>query len=685
MAARLPGARNVEEFWHNLCAGEESISRFREQELLAAGVDRALLAQSSYVSAGATLADVDLFDAEFFGVTPQDAAALDPQHRLFLECAWEAFESSGYDPERLSERVGVYASSSLSGYAPNLFLSSSRLESARDVSALISLDKDFLATRVSYKLNLRGPSLSVQTACSSSLVAVHLACQALLVGECELALAGGACIRVPQERGYLYQEGGIASPDGHCRAFDKAAMGTVPGNGVGVVLLKRLEDALAARDHVVAVIKGSAINNDGRGKIGFAAPSVEGQVSVIRDAHAAANTLARSIGYVEAHGTGTPLGDPIELTALARAFGTRETGFCALGSVKTNIGHLDVAAGIAGLLKACLVLSRGKIPPSLHFDSPNPAVDLPSTPFYVANELIEWPSGETLRRAGVSSFGIGGTNAHVVLEEAPRRPADEVVDSSEPELLVLSARSPAALRASEVALAAHLRLESGGRSRLSDVAHTLRVGRRAFPYRSALVCSGRDDAVRKLLAREAASPASAASESRPVVFVFCSEVACQANFHRAFYEHEPVFRGEVDECARLLEGQFSIDLRARLSSVSPEDDVREDAVIRAFVYGYAFARLWMSRGVRPRVTIGIGVGEYVSACVGGTLSLADALRLAVLRGRLKDPRQDDAASQAFHRAVAATSLREPSLPWIATGASACITSAEALEHIRRHR
>ncbi|HEU4535659.1 MAG TPA: polyketide synthase, partial [Polyangiaceae bacterium] len=421
LAGRFPGARDVETFFRNLCAGVESIATLGEGELLAAGVDPALLARPDYVRARAVLDGVDRFDAEFFGCTAREAAALDPQHRLFLECAWEAFENAGYDPERAGGRVGVYAGSSLNGYRYEAFASGARLQSAADISTLIALDKDFLTTRVSYKLNLEGPSVAVQTACSTSLVAVHLACQALLNGECELALAGGVSVGVPQNVGYLYQEGAIGSPDGHCRAFDAGARGTVPGSGVGVILLKRLDDALDDGDSIVAVIKGSAINNDGRKKVGYTAPRVEGQARVVRDAHSAADVEPDSIGYVEAHGTGTPMGDPIEVAALTQAFraGTDKKGFCALGSVKTNVGHLDAAAGIAGLIKAALALAHRRIPPSLHFRAPNPAIDFANGPFFVATELREWPASGSPRRAGVSGFGLGGTNAHVVLEEAP--------------------------------------------------------------------------------------------------------------------------------------------------------------------------------------------------------------------------------------------------------------------------
>ncbi|WP_394827258.1 amino acid adenylation domain-containing protein [Pendulispora albinea] len=432
MAGRFPGAPDVRAFWRNLCAGVESIATLTDEELLAAGVDPAQVSDPRYVRARAVLDGIDRFDAGFFGFSPREAALLDPQHRVFLECVWEAFEDAGYDPERAGGRVGVYAGSSLSGYLFHRFPEGVRLESAADMAALLALDKDFLTTLVSYRLNLEGPSVAVQTACSTSLVAVHLACKALLGGECDLAVAGGVSITVPQTAGFLYQEGAIGSPDGHCRAFDERAQGTVSGSGAGVVLLKRLGDALADGDAIVAVIKGSAVNNDGRKKIGYTAPRVDGQARVIRDAHAAAGITADSVGYVEAHGTGTPLGDPIEIAALTQAFraSTERAGFCAIGSVKTNVGHLDAAAGVTGLIKAALAVREGRIPASLHFATPNPAIDFERSPFRVATGLLEWAASGP-RRAGVSAFGLGGTNAHAVLEQAPVRAGAELEERNE--------------------------------------------------------------------------------------------------------------------------------------------------------------------------------------------------------------------------------------------------------------
>ncbi len=408
LSGRFPGARNVGEFWERLCEGAELINVFADGDPI--------------VKAEGVLDDVELFDASFFGFTPREAETLDPQHRIFLEESWAALENAGYNPEYYHGRIGVFAGESLNTYfLHNLYPNRKLLDSLGASQVVIANDRDYLTTQVSFRLHLKGPSLSIQTACSTSLVAVHVACQSLLNRECDMALAGGVSVSVPQGLGGEYQEGGIISPDGHCRAFDAKARGTVKGSGAGVVVLKRLTDALNDRDTIHAVIKGSAINNDGATKIGFTAPSIEGQASVIEEALALASTEPETIGYVEAHGTGTALGDPVEIAALTQAFrtGTEAIGFCPIGSVKTNIGHLDAAAGVASFIKTVLALEHKQIPPSLNFEQPNPNIDFANSPFFVNTELRRWDTDGTPRRAGVSSFGIGGTNAHVVLEEAP--------------------------------------------------------------------------------------------------------------------------------------------------------------------------------------------------------------------------------------------------------------------------
>ena len=431
MAGRFPGAANVDEYWANLVGGVESLTVFPTDDPV------------DHVPSAGVVEDADRFDAAFFGCSPAEALILDPQHRLFLESAWEALEDSGCDPSTYPGAIGVYGGSTESGYLERLRSQPERLPAVGDFQLRVATGIDFLTTRVAYKLGLRGPAVTVQTACSTSLVAIHLAAQALLGGECDMALAGGVTVTAPAEPGE-YDEGGIIARDGHCRTFDADAGGTVAGNGVGIVVLKRLADALAEGDQIRAVLMGSAVNNDASAKIGFTAPGVEGQAQVIQAAHLVAQVDADTITYVEAHGTATPLGDPIEVAALTQAFreSTDRRGFCLLGSVKTNIGHADAAAGVAGFIKTVLALEHGLIPPSLHFERPNPQLELETSPFAVNTTLTEWTPAGSRRRAGVSAFGIGGTNAHAILEEPPPRRSDP---SGPRQLLVLSARTRPAL------------------------------------------------------------------------------------------------------------------------------------------------------------------------------------------------------------------------------------------------
>jgi len=524
MAGRFPGAKSIEEFWQNLQFGVESICVFTDEQVISDGIDGAILSTPNYVKASAVLDDIDLFDASFFSFNPKEAEVTDPQHRLFLECAYVAMEDAGYDSNRCNSRIGVYAGASLNNYY-SLDLNRDRIGSAQCYQTLIGNDKDFLTTRVSYKLNLTGPSITVQTACSTSLVATTLACQSLLNYQCDMALAGGVSIHVPQKTGYLYEQGGTLSPDGHCRAFDAKAQGTTIGNGVGVVVLKRLSDALADGDFIHAVIKGSAINNDGSGKVGYTAPSVNGQAQVIAEAMMLAGVDPQTINYIEAHGTGTALGDPIEIAALSQVFrsSTKKNGFCAIGSVKTNIGHLDAAAGITGLIKTVLALKYKQIPPSLNFEQPNPQIDFANSPFYVNTKLAEWKAGSTPRRAGVSSLGIGGTNAHVILEEAPAVVETLQATSlhSRPwQLLLLSAKTESALQTATTNLAQHL-IEYPDLN-LADVAHTLQVGRSEFNHRRVLVCQDIEDAVSALQMEDSQRVFThlLETEDRSIVFMF---------------------------------------------------------------------------------------------------------------------------------------------------------------------
>jgi acyl transferase domain-containing protein len=640
MAGAFPGAGSVDEFWERLRRGEETISFFSDEELLEAGVSRELIDHPHYVRARGVLEGADLFDAEFFGFTPRDAEIMNPQHRLLLEFSWQALENAGYDSERFAGPIGVFAGGGLNLYLLDVCMTNGEASDGALAwqSGLLNWH-DSLTTHVSYKLNLRGPSIDVQSFCSTSLVAVHLACQSLLSGECDMALAGGVKAVLPQHIGYIYQEGGIAPPDGHCRAFDAQAMGTPSGSGVGIVVLKRLAEALADGDHIHAVIRGTAINNDGSEKVGFTAPGVNGQATVIAEALSVAGVTAESLSYVEAHGTGTPLGDPIEIAALTKAFSasTRKKQFCAVGSVKSNVGHLDAAAGVTGLIKTILALRQGEIPPTLHVREPNPKMDFPNTPFYVNTELRSWPAGGS-RRAGVSSFGIGGTNVHAILEAAP-----EIVAAADGDwrLLSLSARSPAALAAATTRLARHLK--EYPQLRLTDVAHTLHVGRRQFAHRYALVCSDLKDAARTLESTDPQRMLAGVTKQgeTPVAFMFSGSGSQYPNMGRGLYESEPIFREEVDRCLKVLNPLLDFDLRDvlfprgdRLESATRLMDETSYMLPSLFVVEYALARLLMKRGVRPSAVIGHSFGEYVAACVAGVFSVEDAIQLVTIRARL---------------------------------------------------
>jgi len=661
MAGRFPGARNVAEFWRNIRDGVESIQTFAEADLDPPPGGRRSLSGSSHVPAGAVLDDIDYFDADFFDFTPREAEVMDPQHRIFLECAWEAMEDAGYYAEGFDGAIGVYAGSLLSTYLMNLYSNPDLLESVGAAQVGVGNNVDFLCTMLSYKLGLNGPSVTVQTACSTSLVAAHVACQALLNGECDMALAGGVAVRTPQRAGYYYQEGGILSPDGRCRAFDASAQGTVFGNGAGIVVLKRLADAMADGDAIRAVLKGSAINNDGSLKVGFTAPSVQGQTSVVVEALAAAGVNADAIGYVEAHGTGTALGDPIEVQALTEAFRvtTDRRGYCPIGSVKTNIGHLDAAAGVAGLIKAILALEHDVIPPSLHCATPNPKIDFASSPFFVNRELAAWKRGASPRRAGVSSLGIGGTNAHVIVEDPPA--AAPSGPSGDWQLLALSGKTESALDAATENLAVYLK--DHPQASLADVSYTLQVGRKPFGFRRALVCNDVAGAVRALESgdRERLMTAAVEPGFRPLVFMFSGQASQYEGMAADLYASEAYFRGEVDRCAALLRPHVDFDITRLLFSrgrtgktaapdlsgpeasapaaavqeaATPDVDQTSVAQPALFIVEYALARWMMRAGLKPEAMIGHSLGEYVAACLAGVISLDDALRLVAARGRL---------------------------------------------------
>ncbi|MDR7098650.1 amino acid adenylation domain-containing protein [Lysobacter niabensis] len=635
MAGRFPGAQDVEAFWRNLCEGRDSITMFGPDDL-----DPAVSAQErndpAYVKARGVIEGVEQFDAAFFGIGPKEAELMDPQQRIFLELAWECLERGGHVPDATSGPVGVFAGMFNASYfqrhvsgRPDL------IDKVGAFQVMLDNEKDFIATRVAHKLNLTGPAVSVHTACSTSLVAICQAMDSLRLGHCDMALAGGITVTCPPRSGYFHQEGAMLSPDGHTRPFAANAQGTVFSDGAAIVLLKRLSDAVADGNQVFAVLRGGAVNNDGAGKASFTAPSGEGQAAVIAMAHDRAQVDPRTISYVEAHGTATPVGDPIEIEGLTRAFrrATDDSGFCRIGSVKSNVGHLVIAAGAAGVIKTAFSLAEQRIPASLHFDAPNPTIDFATSPFVVNATQSEWPLAETPRRAGVSSFGVGGTNAHVVMEEAPQLPASE--PASGPQLLVLSARTSTALANAATQLADHL--EAQPDANLADVAWTLAVGRKAFAQRIAVVAADINDAIAQLRSSELASAAARGLPARQgdVVFLFPGQGATYPGMGRNLYESEPAFRVAFDDCADVLRAELGFDLRERVFADDPEA-LLPTAIMQpaTFAIEYSLAQLWMSHGVMPKAMIGHSIGEFVAATLAGVFTLPDALRLVARRGAL---------------------------------------------------
>ncbi|CAK0750166.1 phthiocerol/phenolphthiocerol synthesis type-I polyketide synthase E [Gammaproteobacteria bacterium] len=639
MAGRFPGAYDIETFWEMLSTGREGLTRFTKEALRAAGTPSEWLASPNHVPVGAIIEDADRFDAPFFDIGTRDAEVTDPQQRLFMACAWHALEHAGYAPGTTTARVGVYAGVGDDSYRQTVLAPyEAELLAALGAYRLMTVSgKDFIATQTAYKLNLTGPALTVQTACSTSLVAVHLACQALHGLECDIALAGGAAIGFPQVQGYLYQEGMILSPDGHCRAFDVAARGTSPGAGVGLVVLKRLDEALADGDSIHAVICGSAINNDGADKVGYTAPSVHGQADVIAEALAVAGVHPDAVTYIEAHGTATPLGDPIEIQALTQAFRlhTQRRGYCAIGSVKTNIGHADTAAGVAGLIKTVLSLAHRQLPPSLHFTTPNPELGLEISPFFVNTQLRAWetPVGQA-RFAGVSSFGIGGTNAHLVLTDAPV--AEPTSPPGPVQLLCVSAKTTAALAGATTKLAAWL--EQHPEAVLADVAHTLSRGRKHFAYRRALVACDVADAQRQLAAPMGLMDGQALEHTPEVVFLFPGQGSQYMAMSRGLYTADRTFREIMDDLATRLAGHLGLDIRTLLYGDDPSAPSRltETRITQPVLFAleYALARHWMRWGITPTAMLGHSIGEYVAACLAGVFSLDAGLALVVARGAL---------------------------------------------------
>ncbi len=639
---RFPHARNIEEFWQNLSDGKESVTFLSDEEMAQLGVAPELLCDPDYVRAGARLENADFFDASFFGYSPREAELIDPQQRVFLECAWSALENAGYTAKKYEGVIGVYASASRSAYLWfNLLSRPDIISTMTDHQLMLGNEKEFLSTRVSYKLDLKGPGVTIQSACSSSLVATHFACQGLLSYQCDIALAGGVAVSVPQKTGHLHEEGDALSPNGHCRTFDAQAGGTIAGNGVAAVVLKRLSDALADGDTIYAVIKGSAVTNDGANKVGFTAPGIDGQAEAIVMAQALANVHPETITYIETHGTGTVLGDPIEVAALTQAFRlkTEKKNFCALGTLKPNIGHLDSAAGIASLIKAVLSLKHQKMLPSINFATPNPKIDFQNSPFYVNTKLTPWHTNKLPRRAGVSAFGLGGTNAHVILEEAP---AQTPSGPSRPyQLLLLSTKTRTALDTASQNLACHL--QEHPEQALADIAYTSQVGRESFQHRRFVIGTNHEDIAQQLKIPASASVFTGVQDTihRSIVFLFPGGGSQYPGMARQLYEIEPAFRDLIDRFAKLLQEALHLDIR-NLLYPKPEDEENATQQLKKpslclpaiFITEYALAKLWMSWGIEPQAMIGHSLGEYVAACLAGVFSMDDALALVTLRGRL---------------------------------------------------
>jgi amino acid adenylation domain-containing protein len=642
MSGRFPGAGDIEEFWNNLENGIESITRFSEGELIDAGVDIQSLRTPGYVKAKGILNDVEYFDAEFFGYIPGDAEKMNPQTRLFHQCAWHALEDAGYSPYRYDGLIGLFAGGSSSSAWETINLLPQNQGTGDLFQGIQLADKDFLSTRLSYKLNLKGPSVSVQTACSTSLVAVHLACRSLLIGDCHMALAGGVTVTVGRKTGYLHKEGMIFSADGHCRAFDAEATGVVPGEGIGVVVLKSLEEAEADRDHVYAVIKSTASNNDGVRKVGYTAPSIEGQADAIRMALEFGQVDPGTITYIETHGTGTRLGDPVEIEALKIAYRSPGRQACAIGSVKSNLGHLDCAAGITGFIKTVLALRQKKIPPSLHFKSPNPAIDFKNSPFYVNAALAEWNTNGSKRRAGVSAFGIGGTNVHVIVEEAPQKSNKKSHRHSDRHfhLIPLSARTDGALDRMAENLQDHI--VKHPKLDMEAAAYTLQMGRSEFSNRSAFVCGGADDAIDILSGQspEKMFRFNASPQPPSIVFMFPGQGSQYLEMGLDLYRHEAVFRKEMDTCLDIIQRIGGTDMKSILfpapdRPVEPQSiDSTDIAQPLLFAIEYSLATLIMGWGIKPAAMIGHSIGEYTAACLAGVFSLEDALAMIIARGAL---------------------------------------------------
>ncbi|MEO0013882.1 MAG: hypothetical protein RLZZ535_2271, partial [Cyanobacteriota bacterium] len=673
MSCRFPGANNINEFWNNLCDGVESISFFTDGEIINSGVNPELVNNPNYVKASPILSDIESFDADFWGYSPKEAQLLDPQQRLFLECAWESLEDAGYDPFNYQGDISLYGGAATNTYLLNNIyphrhqidrqddLQVMNLSSMGGFQVTTANDKDYLTTRTSYKLNLTGSSVNVQTACSTSLVTVHLACQSLINAECDMALAGGVSVHSPQKMGYLYQEGMILSADGHCRAFDAEASGTIFGSGAGMVVLKLLDKAIEDGDRIYGVIKGSAVNNDGGTKVGYFAPNVDGQTRVIAEAIAYADIPPQSVSYIEAHGTGTKLGDPIEITALSQAYhdDTRKKD-CAVGSVKTNVGHLQMASGIVGLIKTTLCLYHQQIPATLHFNRPNPQINFEHSPFYINNRLQDWKAEFYPRRAGVNSLGIGGTNAHVVLEEFVKQTVTKA-QLLPAYLLTLSAKNKLALE--KLAINYQNLIKSNDEVALQDICLTSNIGRHHFDYRQGIVAKDKQELIEKLAAISIKEPI----QHNKLAFLFTGQGSQYVGMARQLYDTCDVFKENCDRCLSICDtvGAFRIvrafrAMRLRSKSEGLSESFRETPLRELdfdlnqtqylqpllFIIEYSLAQMWLSWGIKPDVMVGHSIGEYVAATIAGVFSLEDALKLVSARGKLMQSLPENGAMLA---------------------------------------
>jgi acyl transferase domain-containing protein/thioesterase domain-containing protein/acyl carrier protein len=638
MSGRFPGARDVDELWRRVARGDDCLSDFTEAELRAAGVERATMLDDHYVRRNGVLDDVEMFDPAFFGFGVRDASVMDPQHRVLLECAWEALETAGILPEAFPGSIGVFAGCGANTYLLHNLLTNRQLmdELGWFLVRHTGNDKDFLSTGLSYRLDLRGPSINVQTACSTSLVAVHLAVQSLVAFECDLALAGGATVEVPHRVGYRYQDGEILSPTGRCRAFDAASDGTVLTSGGGMVALRRAPDAVADGDPILALIRASAVNNDGARKVSYLAPSVDGHADVVREALELAEIDARTITLLEAHGTGTAVGDPIEVAALTEAFRTytSDTGFCRLASTKPNIGHLDTAAGVASLIKVVQALRNRELPPVANHTGPSPLLDLESTPFTLSNICTPWDS-DGPRRAGVSSLGVGGTNAHVVVEEAPA-PAASPPSLPGPQALCISARTTRAVEDTAARLASFI--ESTPDVGLADVAWTLTKGRRSMARRRVVVAEDARDAVAQLRHPRPGRTyeADVVAEPPDVVFLFPGGGAQYAGMTSGLDDRFDEFHRTLSEGIDAVQSLTGVDLRPGFKPDADPERIRQaDVSLPAvFLTDVALARQWIAWGIRPDALVGHSLGEYAAAHIAGVLNLDDAIRVVATRARL---------------------------------------------------